>query len=67
MTEADYKELDANLAKMVKALAKKGDNYYALGYLESFLSGIIAQYVTDPVAFERVQKRMLNITIDTMQ
>lgn len=66
MTEADYKELDANLAKMVKALAKKGDSY-ALGYLESFLSGIIAQYVTDPVAFERVQKRMLNITIDAMQ
>ena len=66
MTEADYKELDANLKKMVKALTKKGDNY-ALGYLESFLSGIIAQYVTDPVAFERVQKRMLNITIDAMQ
>lgn len=66
MTEADYKELDANLKKMVEALTKKSDSY-ALGYLESFLSGIIAQYVTDPVAFERVQKRMLNVTIDAMQ
>jgi len=51
------------VGKMVHGLEKVSKDY-ALGYLETFIGGLIDQYVTDPVELEKLRLRMLMIGID---
>ena len=51
------------VGKMVHGL-EKVSAVYALGYLETFISGLVDQYVTDPVEIEKLRLRMLMIGID---
>lgn len=53
------------VGKMVYALSQKNKDY-ALGYLESFIVGLIDGYVTDPVKLEFLRLRMLTTGIDAL-
>lgn len=53
------------VGKMVYALEKRSKSY-ALGYLETFMTGLINEYVTDPVKLEMLRTRMLAIGIDAL-
>lgn len=53
------------VGKMVYALEKNSKSY-ALGYLETFLAGLIEEHVKDPVKLEMLRMRMLTIGIDAL-
>jgi hypothetical protein len=53
------------VGKMVSALSKNGSDY-ALGYIESFLTGVIDEFVTDPIKVEQLRLRMLLIGIEAL-
>lgn len=50
--------------KMCRALVEAKDYKYAVGYLQSYLVGIIDQYVTDPKDKTLLHIEMLNVAID---
>lgn len=53
------------VSKMVSGLSAKGDKY-ALGYLESFITGLIDGYVNDPIKLEFIRIKMLAAGIDSL-
>ena len=59
------KETGEVVAKMIYALEKNSKSY-ALGYLETFLTGLIDEHVKDPVKLEMLRMRMLAIGIDAL-
>ena len=63
MTEIENQETRETVAKMVSALRKHGEQY-AAGYLESFIAGLIEEYVADRSELAMIQMRMLKIGID---
>ena len=50
--------------KMVNALRKAKSDQFALGYLESFLSGVITRYVTDMNDLARLETEIMTIALD---
>ena len=51
--------------RMVRGLESVSKDY-ALGYLESFLSGLIDEHVTDPVKLGMLRMKMLAVGIDAL-
>ena len=50
--------------KMVNALIKAKGEQFALGYLDSFLAGIISKYVTDEKELTMLKIEMLGIACE---
>jgi hypothetical protein len=53
------------VGKMVSALTKKNKDY-AIGYMESFIVGLIEKYVTDPNKLQDLRFDMLAKGIDVL-
>ena len=50
--------------KMVNALVKAKGDQFALGYVDSFLSGVISRYVTDETELTMLKIEMLGIACE---
>lgn len=50
--------------KMANALRKAKGDQFALGYMESFLRGVIDKYVTDEDDFMELKMYMLEVTCE---
>jgi hypothetical protein len=52
--------------KMVDALCKSRGHIYAVGYIESFLAGVINRYVTDERELTLLKIEMLGISCNQL-